>query len=216
VLALLLCSQAICLLATRAATRQSGDIRVHSLDFYYKEDENARFLHLKNTWQSQHRGEISLTKSDELATEAYRQAGVEAPFTRWRYQGGPSPKVFTSKIHLYNNGKRAVLNLPLKVSVRAKVGELRVKPDIQMTDYGYLQQTAHWEDVSSNTITVPALAPNEDMLVEVMRFRLMNFLAAHPNQWPTQVEVTVSAPQMATVRKSLPLVPDHFVVPTLY
>lgn len=203
-------------MATRAATGQHGAVKASSLDFYYKTDAKARFLDLKNQWQSKHRGEISLNQADEMAQEAYSQASVETPFSQWLFHGGPDPRVFTGKLHLYNSSTKALLNVPLSVTLRAKVGELRVNPEIQMTDYDHLDDTARWEDVSSKTITIPALAPGEDMLVEVARFRLLDFLARHPNQWPSQVMVQVNAPQMGSTRKIITLVPDHFVVPVLY
>lgn len=215
VVGLLIASEAVTVLATRASAA-NGLLKVESLGFFYKLDEQARYLDLKTKWQTEHRVDLSLDKASELAKEAYGKAGVESPFEQWRYQGGPAPHVFSSKMHLYNAGKNAMLNIPLQVVVRAKVGELRVSPDIQMTDYDHLEQTARWETVSQKTVKIAALAPGEDQLVEVMNFQLMDFLAKHPNQWPSQVEVSVSAPGIATTRKLLPLVPDHFVVPVLY
>jgi hypothetical protein len=215
VVALLLLSQAITLLATRAGTPKAP-IRVESIDFYYKMDAKARFLELKNRWQSENRGMLAINKAGEMAKEAYDQSSVESVFDQWRYHGGPAPQVFTGKAHIYNSGKSALLNVPVSVTVRAKVGDLRVDPLIQMTDYDYLKETATWEMVSSETITIPALAPGEDMLLPVMKFRLLEFLAAHPNRWPVLLEVKISSALLGTARKTISLVPDHFVVPVLY
>lgn len=214
-ISLLLLSEAVTLLATKAATAR-GPIKVDSLDFFYKLDEHVRFLDLKTKWQTEHRGELPIGKAGELAREAYDQAATESPFSLWRYQGGPAPQIFTGKAHIHNQGRTALLNLPVSVQVRAKVGELRVSSDIQMTDYEYLEDSARWETVSTESITVPAIAPGEDILLPVMKFRLLEFLAKHPNRWPVQVEMKISSPLMGTTYKTLALIPDHFVIPVLY
>jgi hypothetical protein len=109
-----------------------------------------------------------------------------------------------------------LLTVPVSVTVRAKVGDLRVDPDIQMTDYEYLKESAQWETISQKTLTIPAIAPGEDMLLTLMQFHLLDFLAAHPNRWPVQVEVTLTSPLIGSSRRSISLIPDHFVVPVLY
>lgn len=214
-LTLLLLSEAVTLMATRAATAHNP-VKVEDISFYYKLDEKARFLDLKTRWQSEHRGELPITKATDIATEAYNIAATESPFETWRYHGGPAPNVFTGKAHIYNKGRTALLNVPVTVLVRAKVGELRVNPAIQMTDFDYLEESAHWETLSRETITIPALAPGEDMLLPVLKFRLLEFMVRHPNRWPVQLELKMSSPMMGTAYKSLSLVPDHFVVPVLY
>lgn len=214
-LTLLLLSEAVTLMATRAATSH-GPVKVDNISFYYKLDEKARFLDLKTQWQSEHRGELPLGKAVEIATEAYNTAATESPFEMWRYHGGPAPNVFTSKAHIYNQSRTALLNVPVTVLVRAKVGELRVNPAIQMTDFEHLEDSAQWETISKETIMVPALAPGEDLLLPVLQFRLLEFLARHPNHWPAQLELKLTSPLIGTAYKSISLVPDHFVVPVLY
>lgn len=215
IITLVLITQAVTLLATRAGTPKAP-IRVESIDFYYKMDAKARFLDLKNRWQSENRGALAISKASELANEAYNQSNSESVFDQWRYHGGPAPSVFVSKAHIYNSGKTALLNVPVSVTVRAKVGDLRVDPIIQMTDYDYLKETAVWETVSIETITIPAIAPGEDLLLPLMKFRLLDFLASHPNRWPVLVEVRMSSASLGNSRKAISLVPDHFVVPVLY
>ncbi len=220
ILGLLACAQVLTFMATDASAARgvsnTTTLKTASLDFYYKLDEKARYLDLKNQWQSKHRGEFSPRQAVELADEAYKKASVEAPFEKWLYHGAPAPRVFTGKLHLYNSSKQALLDVPLKVTLRAEVGDLRVDSVVQLTDYGHLSKTARWMTLSEQTVSIPAVAPGEDLQVEVMRFRLMEFLAAHPNRWPSQLEVQVSGPQVGTVKKSLSLAPDHFVVPVLY
>lgn len=214
IIGLFVCSQALTLLATRAATGQP--VKAESIGFFYKMDAHARYLDLKTKWQSGHRGELSIEQASELATEAYEKSSVESPFEKWLFHGGPSPYLFKGKLHIYNTTSAALLQVPLAVTIRAKVGELRVDPTIQMTDFEHLNATARWETVSQENLSVDALAPGEDMLVDVMRFHLLKFLKEHPNQWPTRLEVVVTSPQLGTHRQQLELVPDHFVVPVLY
>jgi hypothetical protein len=214
-IALLLLSQALCLFATRAAA-SNGPIKVDNIGFYYKLDEKARYMALKTQWQSEHHGEISTSKASELAMQAYTTSSVESTFDQWRYQGGPDPAVFTGKAHLYNTGQKALLNVPVSVTVRAKVGDLRVNPSIQMTDYDTLKDTSEWELVSQKTVTIPAIAPGEDMLLPLMEFHLLDFLSKHPNRWPLQLEVTMASASMGSSRQTISLIPDHFVVPVSY
>lgn len=202
--------------AQKAAPKRQAALKVASLGFYYKQDENARYLDLKTQWQTEHKGLLSGQKASEFADTAYQQASVEAPFSQWRAQGGPAPKVFSAKLHLYSNTKAAVLNTPISVSVQANVGDLRVSPITQLTDYRYLQQTAHWETLETRQLSVPVIAPEEDQLLEVMQFRLLSFLNSHPNQWPTAVRITISSPRLGVAEKQISLLPDHFVVPVLY
>lgn len=157
-----------------------------------------------------------MNKAVELATEAYGIAGTESPFDTWRFHGGPAPKVFTAKAHLYNPGHTALLNVPVTVMIRAKVGELRVNPSIQMTDFDFLEDSAQWETVSKEMLRIPAMAPGEDLLLPVMKFRMLEFLQRHPNRWPVQLEVKMTSPSVTTAYKTISLVPDHFVVPVLY
>lgn len=214
-LVLLTLSEGLTLLATHAASSRSA-IQVESINFYYKPDEKARFLDLKTRWQSENRGELSIDQAISLADTAYRQAGINAPFKVWRYHGGPSPWVFTGKAHLYNKTGQALLNVPLSVTLRAKVGDLRVHSALQMTDYDHLEETARWETVLQQTVPIPALAPGEDLQIETFRFAVLNFLKTHPNRWPVQLEVRLSTPAMSGSRQSLTLIPDHFVVPAVY
>jgi hypothetical protein len=215
IIGLLVAAETLALWSTNAVASY-GALKVQSLGFFYKADEQTRFLDLKTRWQAEHLGEISHRKASELADEAYGKSDVESPFTLWRYHGGPSPNIFSGKVHLFNTGKEALLNVPMAVTLRARVGDLRVKPAIQTTDYDYLESSSRWVTLGRNTVTVQALAPGEDMLLEVGRFRLMDFLAENPNRWPVEVEVQVTSPQTGTVKKSIALIPDHFVVPNLY
>ena len=216
-MSLLFLAQVVVLWATHAdASAGSTGLKAESLEFYYKTDENARYLDLKTRWQSETQAELTYLKVSELAEEAYKSATVESPFDQWRYQGGPAPNIFSGKVHLYNTGKQAWLNVPVQVTLRAKVGALRVNPALQTTDYGYLQQTARWETVSTRTVKIPVIAPGEDIQVEVGRFNLPSFLAKRANQWPAEVEFQITAPQVGQLSKSIPLIPDHFVVPVLY
>lgn len=215
VVALLLTAEMVTIWATRADT-PLRPIKADSLDFYFKTDENARYLDLKSKWQAETRGEITFQKASELAEEAYTASSVESPLKLWRAQGGPAPNIFHSKIHICNTGKEALLNVPMTATLRARVGELRVKPDIQMTDYDHLERSSKWVSLGQSTVNVPAFAPGEDMLLEMNRFKLMEFLSKHSGRWPVEVEVKVSSPQMGTIRKTMALIPDHFVVPILY
>ena len=191
-------------------------LKLQSMAFYYKLDAETRFLDLKTQWQGAHRGEIPMDKAKEFALQAYHASTMDTPFNAWRYQGGPAPLVFSAKAHIYGTGQKALLHVPFLVTVRAKVGDLRVITDLQLTDYQNLQATAQWITLYQQTIRVPAIAVGEDLLLPLMEFQMLDFYQKHPNQFPTQVEVRVSSPALGTVAKCIPLTPDHFVVPVLY
>jgi hypothetical protein len=222
IIGLLLCAQWITFIASASSRHApvkrsiSLPLTVASLKFYYKQDENARFIDLKTKWQTEHKGAISLQKAADFADTADSQASVEAELSRWKAQGGPAPKVFGAKLHLYNNGKKAIVNIPLTITTKVNVGDLRVSPVTQLTDYEYLRQTSRWETVSTRTMQIPVVAPGEDQLIDVAKFRLLDFLGKHAGQWPESVQVSVSSPQFGIAERRIILLPDHFVVPTLY
>ena len=194
-----------------------GDgIQVQDLQFFYKMDAEARYLDLKNEYQSTHRGEFQAAEAESLAIEAYQKASVDAPFARWLYHGGAAPNIFTGKLHLYNAANRAMLNVPYTVTVRIATGDLRVSSDLQMTDFAHLKATRRWQTLKNEAKVIPVFAPSEDMQLEVMSFNMLTFQKAHPNQWPTDVEITVRSPQFETTKRTLQVVPDHFVVPVMY
>ncbi len=236
VLGLLLLSQALTLLSAKADNVFSGSLtgtvsrsvparprsanqglQVASADFYYRLDEKASFIALKNQWQSEHRGELSPEQAQIFADQAYDKAGVEEVLKQWQYHGGPNPWVLSLKAHLFNDGQKAYLNVPVQVTVRARMGDLRVNPAIQMTDWAHLQQSARWKTLSGpETITVSAIAPGEDQLLSLGRINLLSYLSKHPNQWPIELEMQLRSPHFAPVSQRITLKPDHFVTPTWY
>jgi hypothetical protein len=236
VLGLFILSEALILLATNAyglpsvqikgivtTTSPSGgspsirDIQVAGTDFYYRLDEKARFIELKNQWQSEHRGELPIERAQIFSEMAYEQSSVDTVLQQWRYQGGPSPWVFSAKAHIFNNGDTAYLNVPVHITYRAKVGELRVNSATQLTDFKHLSQSAQWNSLpGSHQTSITSIAPGEDMLLDLGRVNLLAFLASHPNQWPAEIEVSISSPRFNTVRHTLQLKPDHFLTPSIY
>jgi hypothetical protein len=233
---LLLLSQALTLLSAKADNVLNGSLtgsvsrsaparpasgsqglQVASANFYYRLDEKASFIALKNQWQSEHRGELSPDQAQLFADQAYDKAGVEEVLTQWQYHGGPNPWVLSIKAHLFNDGAKAYLNVPVQVTVRAKLGDLRVNPAIQMTDWTHLQKSARWATVSGpQIITVSAIAPGEDQLLSLGRINLLSYLCKHPNQWPVELELQLRSSQFAPVSQRITLKPDHFVTPTWY
>jgi hypothetical protein len=242
---LLLLSEAITLLVTNAdglpGTEPKAkvghssdlppfDVKVAGLDFYYRMDEKARFMELKNQWQSAHRGGLPTGQATEYSKEAYNQASVEEVLKQWRYHGGPNPWVFRAKGHLFNDGKKAYLNVPLRVTFRAKFGDLKVDPDTQMANFTHLQQTARWKTLPvSHAINIPAIAPGEDILLDLGQINLLALI--YPNQtntqptweppeschcWPVEMEVRLDSPRFSGATRTLRLIPDHFVLPTVY
>jgi hypothetical protein len=224
ILGLLFCAQGITMLAPHASAKRnlstgasnSSGLKAASLQFYYKLDGEARFIDLKTQWQTEHPGSLSFKKAAELAETATKQASVEAELPHWRAQGGPSPKIFTAKLHLYNTSPKPQVDIPLTITVKARVGELRVSPSTQLTSYDHLRRSAQWKTVSTRVLRVPVIAPEEDLQLEVAQFQLLPFLEKHPGQWPESIQVVVSAPALGVVEKQLSLLPDHFMVPTLY
>ena len=191
-------------------------LKVQSMDFYYRMEQESRYLDLKNQWQSHHRGEITQKKAIEFARQADQASDMETPLTAWQYQGGPAPYIFRAKAHIFSTAPKAMLNVPFTISVRANVGQLGVIPSLQLTDYERLRSSARWVEISKKTVTVPAIAPGEDLLLPLMEFQLLLFLERHPQSFPVTIEVLLSSPQLGSVSKTLPLTPDHFVMPVFY
>jgi hypothetical protein len=192
-------------------------IQVWGTDFYYRLDEKARFIELKNQWQSEHRGELPIEQARIFSEMAYDQSSVDEVLRLWRHQGGPSPWVFSAKAHIFNNSDTAYLNVPVHITYRAKVGELRVNSATQLTDFKHLSQSVQWNSFpGSHQISIAAIAPGEDMLLDLGRVNLLAFLVSNPKQWPAEIEVSISSPQFKTVRQVLKLTPDHFLTPYMY
>lgn len=222
---LLLLSEAVTLFAAHAdhfrapaqSARSARPIQIDRLEFYYKLDGKARFLDLKTRWQETHHGETSFRTAAILARQADAMAKTEAPLTLWRYHGGPDPAIFSGKMHIHNQGTKALLNVPVKTTLLARVGPLSVKPDTLLTDFDALERSARWQVLSSQTFTIPAIAPDEDMLIPAMAFRLYDFMSANPNRWPVEVAIRVGdSPLVASASRSVRMIPDHFVMPVLY
>ncbi|MEB3286247.1 MAG: hypothetical protein VKJ04_01965 [Vampirovibrionales bacterium] len=200
-----------------AGVTKSGAVTLEHVTFYYKTDEEVRFVEKKSAYQAKTRGQLPPDVAEAFADEAYAESSVEKELDKWRYHGGPAPNVITAKAHLFNESSQAKLDMKLNVTVRAKVSNLLVDPKTLLVDYGYLKKSARWRTLSKKTITIDALAAGEDYLEDVMRFELLKFTNTHKGQWPSELEVSVSSPDAdKSVSASITLTPDHFVVPVLY
>lgn len=198
--------------------QQVGEgFRLEEITFYYKADAQARYLDLKNKWQQDHAGLVPADTLQQFAIDAWNKASVEKPFEVWLAQGGVSPKVFIAKAHVANNTDEARLGVRLTVTVKARIGDLRVDPTLLLTDYDYLAATARWQTLESKTVTIDALAPGEEMLVPLTQIEIMALQKRYVDQFP--VEITVEAAMTGADNKrqqakaTLPLTPDHFVLP---
>jgi len=201
---------------------------LEEVQFYYRMDAEARYYVLRSAWQQEHSGAFTVEAAEKLALQAFDAASVEKKLKAWRERGGPRPPIFYAKAYVRNPSKEAVLNTHLRVETRVHSGELRVDPQVLMTDYRYLRQTAQWHSVSEETVSIPVLAPGEETLVKVAWFEVFRFLRKQPDLWPWQVEVTVSLlPEgsekagkpkatLETQRVRLRLIPDHFLLPEAY
>ena len=204
-------------LEARPEKPRPAKVQIEKAAFYYKTDANVRYLDFKNIWQAAQRGEIEMTKAAELAKVAYEEASVEKPFEQWRYHGQPSPEVFVAKAHVYNNSPTAALNVKANITVKALVGDWRVHPTLMVTDYDYLKRSARWVPLGSKTMMIPVLSPGEEKTLSVAEFSVLKFMSDYRNQWPTRLQVEVSIPSFGQRKvASLEMIPDHFMVQTLY
>jgi hypothetical protein len=222
---LFLLSEGVTLLATRAdmapirpisasvsvSSSSASSLRLQELSFYYRQDEAVRFLSLKSQHEHETERQLSPSEIPELVRKAYRLSTVESPLTIWRKQGGPSPRYFSAKLHLYNQSAQAVVDVPIQVTLRAKLGILRPDPMLHLSDYETLTKTAQWLTLRKATVKIPAIAPGFDKQIDVLEFELLPFLAEHPGYWPTELEVTVKVPELPPAKQRLVLQPDHFV-----
>lgn len=188
-------------------------LRIERVQFYHKIDEEVNYLSLKKDWLTSHPTSLNLAQAGKLAEDAFEKSTVETPLEEWRYHGGPNPFVFTAKAHIYNDSPEAHLNKKFKIIVKAKIGNLGVNPNTLLVDYNHLKNSATWKTLSNQSITVPAIAPGEELLLDVMQLNMLAFMATYPNQWPTELTVSVSMTgSNAFAEESLHLTPDHFMV----
>ncbi len=202
-----------------------NSVLIEDIQFFYKLDADTRFLEKRAKWEAETKGrvKIDLGHLEQMAYAAYFEADVEKPFSIWREQGGPNPLVFRPKIHLRNNTDQAWLNVTLQVIWRAKIGDLLADPELLLTDYDNLSETARWENLFVEEIKVDVLSPGEDKRVELSPFQLFYFLSLYKNKWPEYLELEArllqsegqtfgTLPEHHYVQ-ALPMIPDHFVVP---
>ncbi len=202
-----------------------NSVLLEGIQFFYKLDSDTRFLERRSQWEQKSKGliKISLQALEEMAYKAYDEASAEKPFDIWREQGGPNPLVFRPKIHVRNNTDQAWLNVKIEVIWRAKIGDLLADPELLLTDYDNLSDTAKWENLFIENINVDVLSPGEDKLVELSPFQLFFFLSLYKNKWPEFLELEANLqsadgqsfgtlPEHQAIQ-ALPMIPDHFVVP---
>jgi hypothetical protein len=184
--------------------------------FYYRLDAETRYTTKRAKWQSEHNEPYSAEVAEALAWAAFTESTLEKPLTRWQAQGGTAPGVMIGKVYLINNSDLGVIEMPLKVTLMARVGPLRVDPTLLLTDTNYLSQKAQWRTVFSQTVMVPAMAPGEEMLFSVVRFEMFRFLRFNPTAWPEKLKLMVALPGQKPTETILPVEPDHFLLPEDY
>jgi hypothetical protein len=206
--------------ANKAVLNSASGVSVEEIRFYYRLDADARYQALKLNWQNSHQESYSPDIAETLAFRAFNASSLEKEMTEWRYQGGPHPLIFFTKLYLRNNQNKAILNTLIRVTVQGKIGPLRVDPQVLMTNYEYLKNQATWKVLSTTVSEVPVFAPGEEMLLPVEKFQLMRFLRLNPNSWPESLRVEVTLLNKGKVsqlkQKTLTLIPDHFLLPEPY
>ncbi len=210
----------------KAQTVAPNSVLIEGIQFFYKLDAGTRFLEKRTQWETESKGRIKIALEDleAMAYKAYQEASVEHPFDVWREQGGPNPLVFRPKLHLRNNTDQAWLNVKIQVIWRGKIGDLLADPELLLTDYDNLSATAQWENLFVEELNIDVLTPGQDKLIEISPFQLFSFLSLYKNKWPEYLEVEAhlksadgqtfgTLPQHQYIQ-ALPMIPDHFVVPT--
>jgi hypothetical protein len=184
--------------------------------FYYRLDAETRYTTKRAKWQSEHNEPYSAEVAEELAWNAFVESSLDKPMTRWQAQGGTAPGVMVGKVYLINNSDGGAIEIPLKVTLMARIGPLRVDPTLLLTDTAYMSQKAQWRTVFSQTVMVPAMAPGEEMLFSVVRFEMFRFLRFNPTAWPEKLKLMVALPGQKPTETVLPVDPDHFLLPPDY
>jgi hypothetical protein len=193
-----------------------AQVLLDEVDFYYRTDAEARYQSLRTQWRQTHAEVLTAEEAEPLALQAFNAASIAKPLPAWRQQGGPRPWVFFAQAHLVNPTPTARLNVPITAKLEARIGPLRVDPRVLMTDYGYLEKNARWQPLSTQTFTVPVLAPGEEILAPVGKVQILRLLRFNPTAWPVALRLTVSTPGQPPKQRLLPLIPDHFVLPEAY
>jgi hypothetical protein len=194
--------------------------KLESAKFYHCIDMPARYLKLKNDWQNAHRANVpEVYQLADFAQQAYDASTHEEPLARWQLSGGPNPWIFRPKVHLVGVGTDATLDVQFRITVQVRMGPLRVHPKVLMSDLNYLIGASRVKTLYSQVIGIPAIAPGEEMLLPGKPIALLPLIAQAPNQWPVEAIVTAAMVSPAggpVVRSTLPILPDHFVLPMAY
>lgn len=192
------------------------------INFYYKVDHDVYFLEHRKQWEALYKEPITLQALEELAYRSYKVAKLEEPLTIWREQGGPHPWIIQPKIHIVNNTPQAVTGITIHLEAQAQIGDYLANPDTFIVDYGHLHDTARWHVLYDEEVSVDALAPGEEKLIDARLFEFFKFLSINPHKWPVFLWVNariVSARGEGleisdeAVSKTLEMIPDHFIVP---
>ena len=99
----------------------------------------------------------------------------------------------------------------MKVTLKAKIGVLKVDPVLHLTDYETLERTAKWVTIHKADVPLSALAPGMDKQFDLMDFELLPFLAANPGKWPLEMEISVKVLDLPLTKEKISLIPDHFL-----
>ncbi|MBK8189476.1 MAG: hypothetical protein IPK79_03410 [Vampirovibrionales bacterium] len=201
----------------RQAAPAAASVSIATVGFVMKEDAETAFLDKLQTWRLHARAPAPLAIQEELAAAADAQSSVDVPLSIWRAQGGPHPWRFRAQAHLVNASERAWLNVRVEFRWSGQIGDLLADPDLLLTDYDYLAATARWRVIRTETVTLAALAPQEDALATSQPFSVFGFLQDYPNQWPRamRVQARILRPAGSGGGQSaqIELIPDHFILP---
>jgi len=193
------------------ASSSASILKLQELSFYYHQDDAVRFLNLKNQREHELQHPLPVSEILNLSRKAYKSSTVETPLDQWRKQGGPAPRCFSAKIHLYNQSTKAIVEAPMKITLRAKMGVLQSDPALHLTDYETLERTAKWVTIHKATVPLSALAPGMDKQFDLLQFEILPFLAANPGKWPLEMEVSVKVLDLPLATEKISLIPDHFI-----
>jgi hypothetical protein len=193
------------------ASSSASILKLQELSFYYRQDEAVRYLGLKNQREHELNRPLPISEVLNLSRKAYKASNIETPLDHWRKQGGPYPRSFSAKIHLYNQSTKAVVEAPMKVTLKAKMGVLQADPTLHLTDYETLERTAKWVTIHQTKVPLSALAPGMDKQFDLLEFEMLPFLAANPGKWPLEMEVSVKVLDLPLAKQKISLIPDHFI-----
>jgi hypothetical protein len=176
-----------------SAFAAKNDVEIREISFSYRPDTEAYFALQVADIRTRSNGIIN--KQAEL--DAYKQIyqssdGTDVDFKTWTATtGSTAPKAFRLRLKLRSYQPEATTEIPITITMYAKVGEYFVDQKTYMVDHEHLKKTAKWIPFQTIEGAIPVLAGKEVYEYYSDPVLFGDFLLSIKHQFPVAVKAEV-------------------------